>query len=235
MAPPARFVLFGFNNGQSKRLDRLLRGSGFEVTLAGAFDPASGQSDVDPCDIAVVFISSAEPRRGLELIRDLRAWADTAIIAISDSAGLLQRIPTIDAGADVFLIEPYDAAEMLANVRALLRRCGQCRKTGKLRYGDAVVDQIENRFNWNGVSVPLSRMELRLLQLLISANGFTVRTETLLQELWGGDDESRRQSLRVLVRSLRKKIETNPTEPAFIINEFGVGYHLRRGDVAKTA
>jgi len=229
MAPPANLLLIGFDEDRSTRLGSLLAGGRFKVNAT------PDQKNVESCDISLVFISADEPTRGLRLIEEVRPQTDAAVIAIAEAAGPALRVAAVDAGADDILIEPYEAEELLASIRALFRRCIRCRKISKLQYGTVTVDQIEQRFNWNNVSVPLSRMELRLLQLLIVANGFTVRTEILLRELWGNDDESRRQSLRVLVRSLRRKIETNPTEPAFIINEFGVGYHLRRIDMTECA
>lgn len=220
-------LLIGFAGQLAIDLTALLAEAGFEPT------------SVSRSDITYGFLSDRQHHAGLvhlpigsqnafEILANLRNHTDMPVIAISEAGDSASRIRALEAGANDVLSQPLDQAELLARLHSLLRRCYSCTKIGRLCYGDIIIDQVEQSFRHRTRNVPLSRMEMRLLRRLAQADQNTVSTETLLKDLWGMDSDSRRQSLRVLIRQLRNKIETDPQNPSFLLNDHGVGYRLRR-------
>lgn len=226
MSPP-KALLIGFTGQFAADLTALLTEAGFEPTTAERSDITYGHLADSLHHVALVHLS-ADPSEGFENLVNLRNHTDMPVIAINDAGDSASRIRALEAGANDVLSQPLDQAELLARLHSLLRRCYNCTKIGRLCYGDIIIDQVEQSFRHRTRSVPLSRMEMRLLRRLAQADQSTVSTEILLKDLWGMDSDSRRQSLRVLIRQLRNKIETDPQNPSFLINDHGVGYRLRR-------
>ncbi len=177
---------------------------------------------------AMVMAMPADAASRDEKFRALRRFTDMPIVVIASGAPDCSIAAALRAGADDALAEPVNGAELIARLYSLRQRCLRCSRIGRMCYGDIVIDQVEHRFRHRSINVPLSRMEMRLLRKLAAANENTVRIDTLVEELWGADDEGRRQSLRVLVRQLRNKIESDPQNPTILVNDHGVGYRMRR-------
>ena len=165
---------------------------------------------------------------GVELIRDLRNWSDIPVIVLSARTDESQKVQALDAGADDYLTKPFGAAELLARVRAQLRRRSQTGGAGKTVFeaGDLKVDLGRRIVEIQGTPVHLTPIEYRLLAYLISHADTVLTHRQILKSVWGPSYADNNQYLRVYMGTLRKKIEAIPSQPRHIITETGVGYRF---------
>jgi len=165
---------------------------------------------------------------GVELIRDLRSWSAIPILILSARTTENEKIVALDAGADDYLTKPFGVGELLARVRALLRRQSKASEGGSVVvFGDVQVDLARRAVTRAGVPVHLTQIEYRLLALLITNPGKVLTHRTLLREVWGPSFVESSHYLRVYVGHLRQKLETDPTQPQHIRTETGVGYRFQ--------
>jgi len=165
---------------------------------------------------------------GLEVIRRLREWSPVPVIVLSARTLESQKIAALDAGADDYVSKPFSAGELLARVRAGLRRSvrGGGEAT-KVRIGDVDVDLERREAHGPSGEVHLTPLEFRLLESFVRHAGMIVRQSQLLREVWGPvrDDDSR--GLRVCLKNLREKLEPDPRRPRYFLTEVGLGYRFR--------
>ena len=164
---------------------------------------------------------------GLELIRRVRRFAPVPIVVLSARTMEEQKIAALDAGADDYVTKPFSAPELLARVRAALRRIA--RRKGvlpRLAFGALTVD-FERRVTAGPLGeVHMTPVEYRLLEALARDAGALVTQHRLIREVWGPDRVDDSRNLRVVVRNLRQKLEPDPRRPHHIVTEAGVGYRL---------
>ncbi|AIB15466.1 Fis family transcriptional regulator (plasmid) [Azospirillum argentinense] len=167
---------------------------------------------------------------GLEVIRRLRADGVAApIIVLSSRADEAGKVEALDLGADDYVTKPFGMDELLARIRAALRhRLQQQGERPLFRSGDLAVDLVRRIVTVRGAEVKLSPREYDLLRLLVAHAGKVLTHRFILKEVWGADTDV--QYLRIYVRQLRQKIETEPERPSHILTETGVGYRLRAPD-----
>jgi two-component system KDP operon response regulator KdpE len=168
---------------------------------------------------------------GLKVIRDVRAWSAVPIVVLSARTMEAQKIAALDVGADDYVTKPFSAPELLARVRAALRRT--TRSTDQppvLQLGEISVDLARRETHSPDGSVHLAPLEYRVLQTLARQAGMIVTSNQLIREVWGPDRLGDTRSLRVCLKNLRQKLEADPARPQFIITEAGLGYRLRAGD-----
>jgi two-component system KDP operon response regulator KdpE len=168
-------------------------------------------------------------RDGVELIRDLRTWSAMPVIVLSARSEEADKIQALDAGADDYLTKPFGVGELLARVRAALRRLGRpSSESGQtvVRFGDVCVDLVKRVVEKAGKPVHLTPLEYRLLTLLVANTGKVLTHRHLLREVWGPTHIESYHYLRVYMGHLRQKLEDDPTRPQHIITETGVGYRF---------
>jgi two-component system KDP operon response regulator KdpE len=168
---------------------------------------------------------------GLKVIRDVRTWSAVPIVVLSARTMEAQKIAALDVGADDYVTKPFSAPELLARVRAALRRT--TRSTDQppvLQLGEISVDLARRETHSPDGSVHLTPLEYRVLQTLARQAGMIVTSNQLIREVWGPDRLGDTRSLRVCLKNLRQKLEADPARPQFIITEAGLGYRLRAGD-----
>jgi two-component system KDP operon response regulator KdpE len=168
-------------------------------------------------------------RDGLDVIRDIRSWSQLPIIVLSARTQETAKVAALDAGADDYLIKPFGVPELLARVRAQLRRAAVPAGAAEavFRFGSNEVDLALRRVLHAGEEVHLTQLEYRLLATLIREQGRVVTHRQLMQEVWGPGYAERTHYLRIYMKQLREKLEDNPAQPAFLLTETGVGYRLQ--------
>jgi two-component system, OmpR family, KDP operon response regulator KdpE len=172
-------------------------------------------------------------RDGLEVIRSVRSWSPLPIIVLSARASEADKIAALDGGADDYVTKPFAARELLARVRAALRRFA----TGagampQIRLGEILIDLARREVLGAGVGVHLTPLEFRVIESLARNAGSIVKQDQLTREVWGPSQVGDTRVLRVCVRNLRQKLEPDPKRPRYLVTEAGVGYRLRT-DVAE--
>ena len=168
---------------------------------------------------------------GLEVLRRVRAFSAMPVIVLTAHHQQSEKIRALDAGADDYVTKPFDTEELLARVRATLRRVPQSNPTPTLVRIDGVeIDLARRRVTLDGAPVHLTRTELALLELLVSHPGKLLTQEYLLREVWGQGYGSESNYLRVYVGQLRKKLGDDAAHPRLILTEPGIGYRWIAGE-----
>jgi two-component system KDP operon response regulator KdpE len=177
-------------------------------------------------DLAIVDLGLPDVD-GVEVICRIREWSSMPILVLSARAQERSKIDALDAGADDYLTKPFGIGELMARLRAALRHTARS-GSGKpaLRLGDAAVDLERRTAIRNGVEVRLTPVEFRLLAVLAKHLGMVVTHRQLLAEVWGPTHQSDTQYLRVYMKQLRDKLETDPVRPRYLLTDTGVGYRL---------
>lgn len=169
---------------------------------------------------------------GLALIRDVRAWSAVPIIVLSARVDEADKIAALDAGADDYLTKPFGVGELLARVRANLRRprsaAGEAGQDAELvfRFGEVEVDRLARVVRRAGAEVHLTPTEYRLLSVLAANAGRVLTHRQLLREVWGPSHAGQSHYLRIYMGHLRQKLEADPAQPRHLLTETAVGYRL---------
>ncbi len=165
---------------------------------------------------------------GTEIIRCVREWANTPIIVLSVRNDEAQKIAALDAGADDYLTKPFGPGELLARIRAALRRACTVDDSPTFVCGELMVDLMRREVRLSGEPVQLTPTEYDLLVILVHHSGKVLTHRQLIHEVWGGAYyHNASHLLRVTVSNLRRKLERDATRPRLIVTEPGVGYRLR--------
>jgi two-component system KDP operon response regulator KdpE len=168
---------------------------------------------------------------GITVIRHIRAWSPVPIIVLSARTAVDQKVAALNAGADDYITKPFSAPELLARVRAGLRRNARgTQQTSVLKLGPVQIDLVRRRAQGPTDDIHLTPLEYRVLECLARQTGMIVRHQQLMREVWGPDREDDARSLRVCIKYLREKIERDPRRPYYLVTETGLGYRLRAGE-----
>jgi len=168
---------------------------------------------------------------GVDFIRDLRAWSAIPVIVLSARSGEADKIAALDAGADDYLAKPFGAGELMARVRAQLRRHTQQAAGGEstVHFGDVRIDLAHRVVERCGEPVHLTPIEYRLLTYLVARENRVVTHRQLLQAVWGPGHSEDSHYVRVHMANLRKKIEADASMPRHVVTEAGIGYRFVPG------
>ncbi len=164
---------------------------------------------------------------GKEVIRRVREWSDVPIIVLSARDREIEKIESLDLGADDFVNKPFGVGELMARIRASLRhRMQNHNETPQLRAGDLEVDIVKHRVTRGGQEIKLTPKEFELLSFLVRHAGKVVTHRQILTAVWGPAHTEDTQYLRVYIGQLRQKIERDPEDPRVVLTEPGIGYRI---------
>ncbi|MGW1211572.1 response regulator [Streptomyces sp. NPDC002499] len=184
---------------------------------------ATGRPDVVVLDLGLPDMD------GVEVIRGLRSWSRVPILVLSARQASEEKVAALDAGADDYVTKPFSMDELLARLRAAVRRTEEPpADTGPtfVRTADFTVDLLAKRAVRDGRDIRLTPTEWHLLEILITNPGRLITQKHLLQEVWGATRSNKTNYLRVYMAQLRRKLETDPSHPRYLITEPGMGYRF---------
>ena len=163
---------------------------------------------------------------GMDALRLLRAESDVPIVVLSVRDAPSTKVAALDAGADDYVVNPFDSEELLARIRAALRRRPEpgASTPPVMRVGDLEIDLSRRLVQRDGKPIRLTRTELRLLELFALSDGRLLTHDQMQQAIWGSVEEARATTLRVFVGQLRNKLGDDAADPHLIVNETGLGY-----------
>jgi two-component system KDP operon response regulator KdpE len=212
----------------SRALRTSLEADNYKVLLA-----ADGEKVLDLCALhspQVVICDLVLPLlTGLEVCTHIREWSNVPFIMISDSERERDKITALDQGADDYVVKPFGMGEMLARVRAILRRANDAVEKENSVFSSATlhIDFAKRQVFSNDQEVHLTPKEYDLLRYMVKNADKVLTNKSLLSNFWGGELADENHTLRVHIANLRKKIESDPENPQFIITEVRVGYRFR--------
>ena len=202
-----------------------------ETEVIGACDGESGLDLVEREHPDLVLLDIAMPGiGGFETLRSIRAFSDVPVIMLTAMDDVLSKVKGLELGADDYVTKPFDHLELLARIRAVLRRLDlppPTNRTPSFRSGDLTIDFASHEVRLRGEAVPLTATEYKLLYYLVRNPNQVLRHEMLLAKVWGSEYIHEIDYLRVYVRRLRRKLEDDPEQPQHILTERGLGYRFR--------
>lgn len=204
-----------------------LEEEGWHVFEAGTVRQALVEAGTRRPDLVVADLGLPDGN-GIEFIREFRSWSGAPVIVLSARTDETDKVDALDAGADDFITKPFGVAELLARVRANMRRIRAERSTtGALfRFGEVEIDFSARIVRRQGREVHLTPIEYRLLSVLTANAGRVLTHRHLLREVWGPSHADSTHYLRVYMGNLRQKLEDDPAQPSHLLTESGVGYRL---------
>jgi two-component system KDP operon response regulator KdpE len=207
-----------------RALETNLRGAGYEVETATTAKEALAAAGLRPPD-AIILDLLLPDGTGTEVSRELRAWSEAPIVLVSAVGDEAEKIAALDAGADDYVTKPFAMGELLARLRAALRRAGPPGDP-VLEVGPIRIDLDKQSVTVDGRPVHLTPHEYRILKLLALNPGKLLTHRTILQEVWGPAYGAESNYLHVYVSQLRRKLEPDPARPQYLVTEPGAGYRL---------
>ncbi len=226
MTSGARVLVVDDETQIVRGLSAALRAAGYEVTSAETAKDAVRSFAVRPPHVAILDLILPDGS-GVDLCRAVREWTDLPIIVVSALDTEVDKIAALDAGADDYITKPYAVGELLARVRAALRRVTTRGTTPIVTFGDVEVNLALREVRRGGELVHLTPLEYELLAQLAGHAGRVLTHATLLKAIWGPQYVNETHYLRVHMATLRQKLEAEVGRPRYLITETGVGYRLR--------
>lgn len=193
-----------------------------ETAQRGLIEASTRKPDLVVLDLGL------PDRDGVDFIRDLRAWSTLPILVLSARSQEADKIAALDAGADDYLVKPFGTGELLARVRAIVRRLAApaAEPIALVEFGPIRVDLALRTVERAGEKLHLTPIEYRLLTYLLAHAGKVLTHRQLLRDVWGAAHVDNNPSLRVFMTHLRQKIESDPSRPQHLLTEVGVGYRF---------
>jgi two-component system KDP operon response regulator KdpE len=207
-----------------RALQTTLRGAGYEVDTAATADAALTTAAVKPPE-AVILDLVLPDRSGIEVCRELRGWTAVPILILSAVGEERQKVAALDAGADDYVTKPFGVDELLARLRAALRRAQPSREP-VITVGELTIDLEKHAVLREGEPIKVTPTEFDLLRFFAENEGKLLTHRMILREVWGPAYQIESHYLHVYVSQLRRKIEPDPTRPRYILTEPGAGYRF---------
>ncbi len=204
-----------------------LRSEQHRVLEAGTISQGLIEADSGKPDLVILDLGLPDGD-GVQFVQDFRHWSQAPVLVLSARSAEKEKIAALDAGADDYLTKPFAVGELLARVRALLRRGQKIQAVPEahLSFSDISVDMARRIVTRDNEPLHLTPIEYRLLVLLITNPGKVMTHRHLLREVWGPGQADNSHYLRVYVGHLRQKLEKDPAQPKHIITETAVGYRF---------
>lgn len=204
-----------------------LKAENFDVIEAGSGERGLIEASTRQPDLVIIDLGLPD-LEGKEVIRQLRGWSEIPIIVLSARDREEEKVAALNIGADDYLTKPFGIPELIARIRAHLRRHQSTENPGDplVRFGDIIVDLAAHIVMRAGTEIHLTPIEYRLLLTLINARGRVITHNQLMLAVWGPHYSERSHYLRIYMGHLRQKLERNPARPEFLLTELGVGYRL---------
>jgi two-component system KDP operon response regulator KdpE len=205
-----------------------LRARSYEVDVAADASAALASAARQPPDVVVLDLGLPD-MDGTDVIRGLRGWTRAPIIVLSARTNQSDKVDALDAGADDYVTKPFGMDELLARLRAALRRAGPADEEPVVETADFTIDLAAMQVRGaDGDAIRLTPTEWHLLEVLVRNEGKLVAHRQLLQEVWGPAYGTETNYLRVYMAQLRRKLEPDPSSPRHLITEAGLGYRFQR-------
>ena len=202
-----------------------VRGAGYEVETATTAEEALVKAGLRTPE-AIILDLVLPDRSGTEVARELRQWTNAPIVVVSAVGEEQEKIAALDAGADDYVTKPFAIGELLARLRAVLRRSGPADGEPVIEVGELRIDLEKQLVTVGDRHVHLTPHEFNLLRLLAQNEGKLLTHKTILREVWGAAYQMESSYLHVYVSQLRRKLEPDPDEPRYILTEPRAGYRL---------
>jgi|SRR5581483_3403241 two-component system KDP operon response regulator KdpE len=229
MSEGARILVVDDEPAIRRYLRTVLTAHGYTVLEAARGEEALAQAAAQRPD--AIFLDLGLPDMdGVLVTRMLREWSHTPIIILSVRGSEADKIAALDAGADDYLTKPFGSGELLARLRAALRRAAKSANEPIFQTGALKMDLAKRVVSINDKEIQLTPTEYDLLRALVQEAGKVLTHHQLLRAVWGVGYAEEMHMLRVNISNLRKKIEPDATRPRYIVTEPGVGYRLRVND-----
>jgi two-component system, OmpR family, KDP operon response regulator KdpE len=209
-----------------RALKVILRSAGYATEAAESKHEALNALSVRPPDAMVLDLVLPDGS-GVDVCADVRRWSSLPIIVLSAVGDEREKVNALDAGADDYITKPFGTDELLARLRAVLRRAAEDGGEPEIAIGKLVIDLGARTVTRDGAEVHLTPIEFDLLRQLAIHRGKLLTHRQLLREVWGPAYETETHYLRVHVAHIRSKIEPEPSRPRYVITEPGIGYRLR--------
>jgi two-component system, OmpR family, KDP operon response regulator KdpE len=203
----------------------VLNDAGFDVVTAASADEALDAAVVRPPQAAILDLLLPD-RDGVEVARSLREWSDMPIVMLSAVWDEGEKVRALNAGADDYVTKPFGPDELVARLRAVLRRAGGPAEEPIIVVGDLELDAVAHSVTVAGKPVHLTPTEFSLLRTLVRNRGRLMTHSLLLREVWGPVHEEDTPLLRSHVANLRRKIEPEPCNPRYVTTMLGIGYRF---------
>jgi two-component system KDP operon response regulator KdpE len=223
---PARILVVDDEPQIVRGLKIILRNAGYAVEAAETKAQALATLASRPPDAMVLDLVLPDGR-GVEVCQEVRRWSRLPILVLSAVGDEREKVRALDAGADDYVTKPFGTDELLARLRAVLRRSSDAGGGPKLRIGELEIDLADRRVTRAGREVHLTPIEFDLVRVLAQHQGRLLTQRQLLQQVWGPEYGAETHYLRVHVAHIRAKLEADPSRPRYLITEPGVGYRLR--------
>jgi two-component system KDP operon response regulator KdpE len=207
-----------------RALQTNLRGAGYEVETAATKKEALEKAAMRPPD-AVILDLVLPDGRGTDVARELRQWTDVPVIVLSAVGEEREKVAAFDAGADDYVTKPFGIDELLARLRAALRRAGPSGET-LIEVGDLRIDVEKQSLHRDEKLVSLTPHEFSLLRFLAQNRGKLLTHLAILRAVWGPAYQTESHYIHVYVSQLRRKIEPDPARPRYLLTEPGAGYRF---------